>query len=77
MKVPMASRFDPPKLPATPNVHGLPRPPSGLHPSTSPAAVLIPTGGVPVAGPPRADNIHRGLARLFHRGSYDVLESVR
>jgi hypothetical protein len=39
-----SSDFAKPVLPKANNVHGLPQPPSGLHPSTSPQAVFTPTG---------------------------------
>jgi hypothetical protein len=84
--------FPKPDIPRAVNVHGLPQPPSGLHPSTSPAALLTPTNGLPPVGLPSdvpAANIHgspappsgfggrvAAIARAV-RGSYDVLDSVR
>ena len=82
----MTQDFAPPTLPPTPNISGLPQPPSGLHPSVSPAAVITPLAGGPAPAPPSAvgANVHgdpvtpSGLrARLRGlRGGYDVLESV-
>ena len=44
--------FDPPVVPQLDNSSGLPQPPSGLHPSTSPQAEFIETGPGWHAQPP-------------------------
>jgi hypothetical protein len=87
----MADPFAKPTLPQASNVHGLPRPPSGTHPATSPPIVVKPaTSHTPSDTP--APNIHKAQAgpyvgRASHLGrlaslvrrsdNYDLLDSVR
>jgi hypothetical protein len=63
--------FTPPVIPRVDNSSGLPRPPSGLHPSVSPPAVFTEVGSLPPRQPTSepAPNIHgvgRAAALLGH-----------
>ena len=55
-----AANFTPPAVPRLTNDTGLPRPPSGLHPSTSPQLVVTQVGALAHPQPSSlpAENIH-------------------